>query len=166
MCVSRHLWLPVFLSWKSVCVCVCVEWEREKEKEMCLPTGQRQTHARESRAVPSFSPRAVFPVSKSMSRLSLAVKPITLASRAITKPQLGWKLSAATSINSNAGWCWLTLVWENTNYEAALHKRKNLLPKGPGCLTTLWVDCTFRQREHMICIWRGFLAIWCKSTST
>lgn len=45
VCVSRHLWLPEFLSWKSVCVRVCV-----KQIEKCLPTGQRWSHARESKA--------------------------------------------------------------------------------------------------------------------
>lgn len=48
-----------------------------------------------------------------MRLLSLAVEPISLASYAITKPQLGWKASAATWINSNAG-CWFTFCWERT----------------------------------------------------
>lgn len=88
VCVRVRLQTPLAASVSLLEECVCMR-EREREQEMCLPTGQRETHARKSRAVPSFSPCAVFLISKSMCLLSLAVKLISRASHAITKLQVG-----------------------------------------------------------------------------
>lgn len=142
-----------------VCVVVCL---RESENEMCLPTGQRQTHARESRAVSSVSPCAVLRISKSMSLLTLAVKPISHASYATTKPQQGWRLCAATWINSDAG-CWFTSTFfgENT------HKLLSCIAQQEkrSCLTGQGRTAS-QHLVRTIHLWRRFLAIYWSCTST
>lgn len=93
VCVSRHLWLPQYLSAKRESVCVCV----------CGTTGYRQSRARESKAVPLLFP-AAFLISNQCRRW---VEQESWSVLLTTKPQLGW------SINSNTR-CWLSLVSKKT----------------------------------------------------
>lgn len=142
VCVYVRHQTPLAASVSLLDECV---WERER---LCLPTGQRQTHARESRAVPSFSPCAVFSISRSMVLLNLAVKPISLASYATAKPQRGSKLSAATWINSNAGF-WYPLFCEDTLWGCIAQQSERLL----ACwILFIWMgeDCISAPGAHYL----------------
>lgn len=149
VCVSRQFWRPEVLSWEK-CVFACMSvWERDRKVSTHRPK------ANSCQGKPnSFSPFAVFPISKSMSLLSLAVKPISLASYAITAPQPQDSLQELGSI----------LIQDVDSLQFAEHKflssiAQKKLPKGPQ-------RNAFRHLLHIIHLWRCVLAIQWRCTKT
>lgn len=121
-CVSRHLWLPEFLSWKCAYMHVCVRVVSKRDGVASAHRPKADSRQRkQSGAIALASP-----ISKSMSLLGLAVKPISRASCAATTQRL-----ELTTLRSKPG---SILMQDVDSLRSAEHRssgsKGDKLPKG------------------------------------
>lgn len=144
-CVSRHLWLPEFLPWKSAYMHVRVRVVSKRDRVASAHRPKADSRQRkQSGAIALASP-----ISKSMSLFGLAVKPISRVSCAATT-----RRPEPTTLRSKPG---SILMQDVDSLRSAEHrssgcnKKETSYQRIPRCLISLWItqSMTFGHLVHV-----------------
>lgn len=147
-CVSRHLWLPEFLSRKSAYMHVCARVRAVSKRDRVASAHRPKADSRQRKQSGAIA--LTSPISKSMSLLGLAVKPISRASRAATT-----RRPEPTTLRSKPG---SILMQDVESLRSAEHRssgskeKETSYQRVPRCLISLWItqSMSFGHLVHIM----------------